>query len=176
MNNHLWKNLRSIRSILVVLLIMVFIPLRTAHGAPANFVKVPNVLNIPKDQALASLKNAGLVGTVTTLPVDDPRYNLMVKMQSHKPGDLITKGTVVTLTVLLYAAPPPNLVKVPNVLEISKDQAEMSLQNVGLRSSVKYLPVDNPKYNNMVKIQSHKPGDMILKGTVVTITVLRFPK
>jgi beta-lactam-binding protein with PASTA domain len=176
MNHRLWKNLRSLGSILLVLLLLLLIPSRSVCGVPANFVKVPNVLNIKKDQALVSLKNAGLSGTVTNLPVDDPKYNLMVKMQSHKPGDLIPKGTVVTLTVLQYVAPPSNLVRVPNVLNILKDQAETALKNAGLNSFVSYLPVDNAKYNLMVKMQSHKPGDMIQKGTVVTITVLRFPK
>jgi|GEM_PF-5450006 serine/threonine-protein kinase len=172
------KNLRKYSKIfshlLGVILFIAFNLLTTAYGAPSNLVKVPNVVNVSMDQATQSLKNAGLGVSVKSLPVDNPKYNNMVTLQSHKPGDLVTKNTAITITVLKYT-PPANLVKVPNVLNISMDQATQSLKNAGLGVSVKTLSVDNPKYNNMVKIQSHKPGDLVQKGTVVTISVLRFP-
>ncbi|MBA4395497.1 MAG: hypothetical protein C0407_18250 [Desulfobacca sp.] len=175
MRNNLWKYVQTLGSFLFVMFLIIFIPLKPVYGVPANFVKVPNVLNISMDQAVQSLRNAQLGSTVKYLPVDDPKYNNMVKIQSHKPGDMLPKGTVVTLTVLKYTSPPP-MAKVPNVLNISMDQAVQAISHAELRSTIKYLPVDNPKYNNMVKMQSHKPGDMIPKGTVVTLTVLQFHK
>ena len=82
--------------------LMVLFSFTLVYGATSNLVRVPNVIGASKENASRALAGVGLGVAATNLPVDDPKYNNTVKLQSVQPGNMVAKGTMVTITVLQY--------------------------------------------------------------------------
>jgi beta-lactam-binding protein with PASTA domain len=141
---------------------------------PSNLVTVPNLVNRDVRDADAMLANSRLtLGQVTRVPygADDG----IVIRQSPSAGQRVETGARVNVWVAAAEpAPPPNRVKVPDVLRRNVKDAESILLNSGLRlGRVTARPLDAPE--GMVLAQTPSPGQSVERGSPVDVAVAEAP-
>ncbi|WP_434582117.1 Stk1 family PASTA domain-containing Ser/Thr kinase [Carbonactinospora thermoautotrophica] len=126
----------------------------------AEPVDVPQVINMPLDQAMAKLREAGLKGEVVKR-VDVPFVpdNTVVN-QDPKFGRL-PKGSTVKLTV----TKGPELVRVPRVTGMTMAKAKKVLEKLGFQVFELKLPFGGDTVAN----QDPEPGTQRPRGSWVTI-------
>jgi len=126
---------------------------------------IPNVIGLPRVQAMARIKGSGFVARVVKRPSGDvPPDSVFAekpKAGSHAPGK-----TVVTLSV---AVGPP--VTVPGVVGQLAAGATASLRARGL--AVRYAGVFSDKDRGTVLAQSPAAGATAAKGSTVVLRVSR---
>jgi eukaryotic-like serine/threonine-protein kinase len=120
-------------------------------------VEVPQVAGRRFDDARAVLAAAHLQARRTEEFNDIPK-GLVVRTEPAA-GTGATWGS----TVIVVVSKGPDLVVVPNVLGLSKQQAEQRLQEAGLRWSY-YLPI-----GSQVVQQSPQPGERARRGSHVRL-------
>ena len=128
-------------------------------------VPVPNVIGKNRDDAVATLSNAGL--TYMVVSVHSPKPPDTVTGQFPHPGTHVKKGSKVQINV----STGPQPVTVPNVVGQPFDQASSTLQNAGF--GVKRTNVD-----------SNQPADTVVSesptsaapGSTITLSVSKGPK
>ncbi len=133
-------------------------------------VEVPNLIgqNIRNSRVL--LKNIGLdVGNITY--INDENYGIdTIVAQSPIPGSKVSYGKVVDLVVSRGSV---DLVKVPFLEGLNIDNAIKLLRESDLIVG-NILYVENQTYlPNTVISQSLKAGDLVKKGTIVDLTVVK---
>jgi beta-lactam-binding protein with PASTA domain len=129
-----------------------------------SLATVPNVLNLPMEDALARIETAGLTpGNVT--PRDAPGPPDRVLNQSLKPGTRVARGTPLHLGVSQV-----QLVTVPNLLKLSIEDALAAIDTAGLtRGNLTPSPAPGPP--DRVLNQSLKPGMQVARGTPLDLAV-----
>src|SRR2546423_1415893 len=140
-------------------------PDQTAAATAPPQVPVPNVIGKNRDDAVATLSNAGL--TYTVVSVHSPKPPDTVTGQFPHPGTHVKKGSKVQINV----STGPQPVTVPNVVGQPFDQASSTLQNAGF--GVKRTNVD-----------SNQPADTVVSesptsaapGSTITLSVSKGPK
>jgi serine/threonine-protein kinase len=130
----------------------------------AKPVVVPPLIDQREPQAVAAVKNAGLVPDVKRVPTTkaDETY---VFDQDPDAFQKIDKGNAVTIFV---SAGPPK-VKVPSVVGKQSTDATATLGGLGLK--FKLHSVYSDKEPGIVTGQSPKPGTVVEKGSTVTLNV-----
>jgi serine/threonine-protein kinase len=129
-------------------------------------VQVPNVIGKNRDDAVATLANAGLTYTVVSVHSGKPPDT--VTGQFPHPGTKVKKGSKVQINVSSGPQPVP----VPNVVGQSFDQASATLQNAGF--GVKRTNVDSDQPADTVVSQS--PSGSAAPGATITLSVSKGPK
>ena len=128
-------------------------------------VPVPNVIGKNRDDAVATLSNAGL--TYMVVSVHSPKPPDTVTGQFPHPGTHVKKGSKVQINV----STGPQPVTVPNVVGQPFDQASSTLQNAGF----------GVKRTN---VESNQPADTVVSesptsaapGSTITLSVSKGPK
>jgi serine/threonine-protein kinase len=128
-------------------------------------VEVPDVIDLERESAEATLNRAGLGFTIREQESDaDPGT---VIAQDPVGGTVVDKGSRVTLTV----AKEPETVDVPNVVGFSRSTAEDALRDAGLRPVVVEEETDDSAAIDQVLRQSPGPGADVEPRSEVEIVV-----
>lgn len=127
---------------------------------------VPDVTKMDLEKAREVLRASGLRDSVI-----DKRYNAAfpanyVIDQTPSPSLIVKPNRKIYLTVNTSTTPK---VIMPSVLDLSLRNAELQLQNYGLRlGTVSY--VSSPFKNTVIK-QSVEPGTPVERGTVISLVI-----
>jgi serine/threonine-protein kinase len=142
-------------------------------AAASNTVKVPYLIGMMKDNAVASLTSMNLVPDVQEVTSDQPGGTVVD--QNPKSGAEVEPGDKVT--VYVSNAPVETTVKVPAVagLGLTEAQAKARLAQYGLKAKV--VDQDTPDYRPGLCIyQDPAAGDTVKIGSVVQIFIAREPQ
>jgi beta-lactam-binding protein with PASTA domain len=125
-------------------------------------IKIPDVIGDPKQSAIDDLTTAGFEVEVKE-KVDDKVPADHVISVDPKVGTELAKGEKVIL--LVSTGPPP--VKVPNLLCMTRAQAEDALRHVGLKANFQGLSGANKKVVDQQPVaESEAP-----KGSTVDVVM-----
>ena len=137
-----------------------------------ELVTVPRLVGLSENDALAALREAGLVLGSTTEeedPDSDPRT---VLDQSPAPGDEVAPGTAVDITVSVGI----EQVRVPRVVNFSESNALDTIRNAGLEPSIDARQHSIAVGEGFVISQSPAPGELVDPGTTVEIIISLGPE
>jgi len=127
-----------------------------------NLVAVPDVTKKSQAEATNALETAGFVVSVKqTMSETVPKGNVI--SQSPNAGTKLANGSTVTLTV--STGPPP--VKVPNLLCMTRKQAQDALNHAGLKGNFQGLSGDTKR----VVDQDPVAGADVPKGSTVNVVM-----
>jgi beta-lactam-binding protein with PASTA domain len=153
-------------------------------------VAVPAVLGTSREDAVATLKQAGLVAAVFSVPSTAPRG--VVVAQNPQPRSKAPKGSRVRLN--LSQGPPATTqttpttaqattsgstasqaatVQVPRLVGLKQPTAQRRLQELGLRVRTVYVPSTKP--GGTVVAQRPAPGSVAKRGSRVRLNVSNGP-
>ncbi|MDQ0931602.1 Stk1 family PASTA domain-containing Ser/Thr kinase [Streptomyces turgidiscabies] len=139
------------------------VALVVSKGSP---VEVSDVTGSDLADARAELEQAGLKVKVATRTVNSDEFEQgQVAVQSPEGGSEAEQGDTVTLTV----SKGPEMIKVPDVVGDSVDEAKEALEGAG-------FTVEEDRgllglFGDTVKKQSVDGGDTAPKGSKITITI-----
>ncbi|MEU8468334.1 Stk1 family PASTA domain-containing Ser/Thr kinase [Streptomyces sp. NPDC029006] len=138
------------------------IALTVSKGSP---IDVPDVTGENVDDAKQELTDAGLTVRIATGRVNSSYDKGEVAAQSPRDGGKAAEGDTVTLTL----SKGPELIKVPDVVGDSVDDAHQRLEAAGFE-------VDDDRgllglFGDTVKKQSVAGGDRAPEGATITITI-----
>jgi serine/threonine-protein kinase len=122
---------------------------------------VPNVVGKPRDEAVTILNGAGFKASVVEVFSDTVQPGIVAN-QSPSIGKASRDSTIT-----LQVSKGPELVLVPDLNGMDRDQAVAQLEGLGLKASVTRFPGSGKK----VHAQSPSPGSQVRKGTVVRLLV-----
>lgn len=94
-------------------------------------IEVPDVVNLPVEEAQQVLEEKGLKAIITEEYSDEVEEGIVIS-QSEEPGKKVKRGREITLVV----SKGPEMLEVPDVRGKSQDEAEMELQNAGFDNIV----------------------------------------
>ena len=127
-------------------------------------VRLPNLAGVEVSEATAQLEAAGLVVTTTEEFSTEYAEGLVVSSSPAK-GERVAVGSTVALVV--SKGPPP--VEVPYLIDMKRDDAVFTLQQLGLN-----VEVNEPPFTPLNRVISQDPsaGTLIPVGSTVTITII----
>jgi eukaryotic-like serine/threonine-protein kinase len=128
-------------------------------------VEVPDVIDLERESAEATLNRAGLGFTIREEESDSDPGTVIA--QDPVGGTVVDKGSRVELTV----AKEQETVEVPNVVGFSRDTAEDTLRDAGLRPAVVEEETDDPAAVDQVLRQSPGSGADVDPRSEVEIVV-----
>ena len=131
-------------------------------------VTVPNVVNLPYDQASAELRAAGF--DVARIDVDSELAAGVVVDQDPNGGSESSKGSTVTLSV----SKGPTTSAVPDVTTQDYAIAQATLENAGFRTRFVYEDTDDPAMDGIVIAQDPVGGTQAKPNALVTLFVGRY--
>ncbi|MCL6562135.1 MAG: PASTA domain-containing protein [Firmicutes bacterium] len=135
------------------------------HWYNVPTVSVPDVRNLPLDQAQAKLASAGLQPTVAGQSPSNTVAKGRVLYESPAPGTAVKSHQTVTLVL----SSGPFTVVLPNFAGEDLAQAKAALQSLGLKSQVS--EVENPAPAGQVIGQNPPPNQSVAVGSTVELTV-----
>jgi serine/threonine-protein kinase len=135
-------------------------------------VEVPNVDNLPREEALTRLAREGLVTDVVEEFSDTVEEGRVIR--TDPPANTLTPPTTV-IRVVVSLGPEP--VPVPNLRGMTVDQAEQELEALGLRIRVASdtTPVGDPEDVGRIFVQDPPAGTELLPGDTVEVTIGALP-
>jgi beta-lactam-binding protein with PASTA domain len=149
-----------------------------------GLVTVPATIGQSRDDAVASVRGAGLVPKVFLVPSSQPKGTVVT--QAPEPGKRVRGKSNVRLNVSKGVsgggAPPPppppppaptSSVTIPDVTGQLQHVAQRQLNSAGLKAAVVYLASDQPQ--DTVISQSPQPGTTRKRGTRVQLNVALGP-
>ena len=142
----------------------------TRHG---DAILVPNILKMKPFEAEEKLSSMDLgMKIIDTVYIDNMKPGVIVE-QTPEANDDVKSGRVVYVTVNATSRPR---VSMPKLTDCSLNLAKALLKNAGL--VLGKITKEYAEYgNNLVTAQrvsgrSIEPGEKVLKGTVVDITII----
>jgi len=139
----------------------------TVSSGPGQ-VAVPSVDGLGERKATATLTDAGLVVDRVVRQADDTVPEGHVIKTSPAAGTTIDRGTNVTL----FVSSGPRLVKVPNVVNLTKQAAQQTLGDQGFQVVVTEEGSDTADPGTVLR-QDPAAGTAVDPGSTVTIVVAR---
>ncbi|MDX1659385.1 MAG: PASTA domain-containing protein, partial [Nitriliruptorales bacterium] len=136
-----------------------------------ELVAIPDVIGMPRAEALAALRDAGFVPSVGESVFSDEYAEDEVVETDPDPGDLAATGTQVT--VVLSAG--EELVRVPSVVGLIESDAVSQLREDGFDPLI-VREFSDEVADGFVIRQDPEPDREIEKGAEVTIVVSRGPE
>ncbi len=127
-------------------------------------VPVPDIVGKKIANARNSLGDVGLKADVTQKFSDEVKDGSVISVKP-KAGTIVDSGTRVA--VVVSKGPPP--VTVPNLIDMPRQKAVTTLQNLGLR--VKVVEGDFSPLNRVIS-QDPAAGAQVPKGSTVTIRII----
>ena len=130
-------------------------------------VAIPQIANLPKEEALAKLESAGLKTTVVEETSPSVEKNYIIRT-SPAENSRVPAGT----TVEVYVSTGKEITEVPELKNMTTADAQKKLEEEGLKlaTTVKEDNSDTVK-EGLILEQSPSAGSQVSKGTEVTITV-----
>ncbi len=151
-------------SILIILII--FDNIILPYYVSATEYRVPDVVNMHKDEAIRILKELNLNPIVRTSRYDQKFEKDHVMFQNPYPNTLVKEGRRVYLTI----SGGEQTVKMPNLINKTIRDAQITLERVGLvLDSVEN--VESEFLPNTVVEQQYREGTDLYQGTLVSIKV-----
>jgi len=164
-----WMWILAVLAVLLVVLAAVWFAGR--DQAPAEMVRVPGVVGMAQPKAEEAITAVGLeVGRITESPSTTATAGAVMSQDPAK-GDEVEKGSRVDLVV----ATASDLVVVPDVTGMSKDDALQELARAQLKVSTTEAPSDSVPAGDVMS-QSPKAGQQVPPDTEVGIVVSNGPK
>jgi beta-lactam-binding protein with PASTA domain/predicted Ser/Thr protein kinase len=140
------------------------VDIHVSRGPPP--VSVPDVVGKSRDDAVATLSDAGLKPKVFTVPSNKEPNT--VTAQDPLAGTKVVKGSRVRINV----SSGPRPVSVPYVVGLSFDQASAQLQSAGFAVARTNVESDQPA-NTVIR---QEPTGSAAPGSTVTLSVSKGPK
>lgn len=113
--------------------------------------------------ALSTLADAGFEASVTEAYSDDVEAGVIISQEPTSGTGY--RGDTISLKVSLG----PELISVPNVVGMQRDEATNALESAGF--SVKYDEFLGG-YFGTVRLQDPPGGEQVRKGSTITITIV----
>lgn len=136
-------------------------------------VTVPSVVNMTSEEAASTLEAAGFkVGTTKTAYSDTVEKGKVIS-QSPNANTSQESGAIITLTISDGVEPSttPAAVTLPNVVGKMETEAKKTLEDLGLKCSVKYVSSAQNVKDGYVVNQDKAAGSRVATGTTITLTV-----
>lgn len=130
-----------------------------SRGAP---IEVPDVIGDEQSEAAEELREEGLAVEVGQETVHSEEDAGTVAETSPEPGSELGEGDKVTLTL----SKGPELLEVPDVVDMSVDDAEQTLEDAGFSVNVNQI-----FFGDTVWRQSVDGGDEAPRGSEITLWV-----
>jgi beta-lactam-binding protein with PASTA domain/predicted Ser/Thr protein kinase len=150
--------------LIVVLLGILALVARSAMDSGGETLAVPNVVDLPQDEAQRTLQDAGFDVT-TDQDRDDDKEEGVVLRQDPAAGSELEAGKAVTI-VVNSSAPR---VEVPDVVGEQEADATRMLTDLNLKAQAEPQVSDAPI--GEVLSQSPPAGEAVPRGSVVRLTV-----
>jgi beta-lactam-binding protein with PASTA domain/predicted Ser/Thr protein kinase len=143
------------------------VTMRVSRGVEQ--VEVPNLVGQSEDDARNALQDAGLsVGEVTEQESADEEPGTVLE-QDPAAGEQVDRDSSVGLVV---AAEPPD-VAVPDVVDLTEEEATATLEDAGFEVRVRDQPATSPDQEGVVLDQAPDPGEERPEGSTIRIAVGR---
>jgi eukaryotic-like serine/threonine-protein kinase len=143
------------------------VTMRVSRGVEQ--VEVPDVVGGSEDNARSALEGAGLrVGNVTEQESADEDPGTVLE-QDPAAGEQVDRDASVDLVV---AAEPPD-VAVPDVVDLTEDEAVAALEDAGFEVRVRDQPATSPDQEGVVLDQAPDAGEERPEGSTIRIAVGR---
>jgi len=132
-----------------------------SRGLSASKIEMPQLINLPLEEATKRLKAVG-INRIETV-VADANYSRVGQVVNQRPqaGRVTIPSAPV---VLYYAMNDPNVVSVPNVEGMSVQQAYEALRAVGLELKRPWITIVNDP-NQPQGVIEQKPQGFAIRGT-----------
>ncbi|MBV9659689.1 MAG: Stk1 family PASTA domain-containing Ser/Thr kinase [Acidimicrobiales bacterium] len=130
-------------------------------------VTIPSLVGSDPASAGQQLGALGLKVSKTQPEASTSVQSGLVTRTDPPAGTAVAAGTSVTI----YTSSGPPQVKVPNVVGMSRDQADAALTAAGFQDQFTTVPVTNPQQNNAVVSQSPSAGASAPQGSTVQVSV-----
>lgn len=164
----IWKR-KKWAKVILILLIILLVGVGSYQGfkmyTVAQSVEVPQVQNLPVEEAIQILEDAGLVGEASSERYHEEVEEGLVIRQNPVEGTVIPKGSTVRLTVSLGKPK----IKMPSVIHLSEEQARAILKDFTILIEEQYhdtVPA------GMVIAQNPEPDEMVAPDeTQVTLVI-----
>jgi serine/threonine-protein kinase len=137
----------------------------TVHIIPSAGITVPNVLNLPQDEAARTLGDAGFNVQVLTEKSDTVAQGLVIRTDPP-PNTASSRGA----TVRMFVSTGSDKVQVPEVRGQPLLDAMRTVQDRGLKTSV-VEAVSTPGNDGKVIDQNPSAGTNVDPGSTVVLTV-----
>jgi serine/threonine-protein kinase len=143
-------------------------PVNLVVSSGPELVIVPEVEGLPERDAIAALQDIGLRFTTDEEFSSTIARGLVIRSEPAG-GTEVQSGD----TVLLVVSLGPQPVEVPNLVGMTRGQAESTLAGLGLQTNVSATsqPVADPGQDGLVVAQVPSVGASVLPGDIVTITL-----
>lgn len=140
----------------------------SASPAEPTLIEMPRLLNLPLEKAMADLKAAGHLGTVTVSP-NPPPAGAVVRMQDAVGGTEMDARRPLILVVGAPSGPST----MPRLVGQPRARAEMLLHNTGFWRDVKWKTAPAPTRGQGGLVIEQKPdANAPLKaGVEIEVTV-----
>ncbi|MFP4311559.1 MAG: Stk1 family PASTA domain-containing Ser/Thr kinase [Nitriliruptoraceae bacterium] len=137
-----------------------------------ELVAVPRLAGRSENEALALLREAGLVLGTTTEEEDPDSEPRTVLDQVPAPGEEVAPGSAVDVVVSVGIEP----VRVPRVVNFSEDNALDTIRNAELEPSIEDRDYSLAVAEGFVISQDPPPGEEVDPGTTVAIVISLGPE
>jgi beta-lactam-binding protein with PASTA domain len=144
------------------------VDLVVSKGKETVEVEVPDVVGQPYRAAQAELERAGFKVARRTQSDDSVPKGSVIKTAPDS-GEKAEKGS----TVVMYVSTGRETVKVPNVVNLSENDAKRALREAGLRVNVQEGPPEGDIPEGTVFRQLPEADQEVAPGTTVTIFVAK---
>ena len=143
-------------------------PVNLVVSSGPELVIVPEVEGLPERDAIAALQDLGLRFTTDEEFSSTIAKGLVIRSEPAAGTEVLSGDTV-----LLVVSLGPQPVEVPNLVGMTRAQAESTLAGLGLQTNVSATsqPVADPGQDGLVVAQVPSVGASVLPGDIVTITL-----
>lgn len=144
---------------------------------PSGLIAVPNLIGRSESEARKVLSDQAFTFAALTFQDDSSHPAGTVISQQPPPGTPMPKGTKIDVVVARSpVATDGSMVLVPNVLGLTSDQADGTLQKLGLVMKEASQNIGQGQSLPLVRKQSPQAGAKVKPGSVVTVTLCSNPK
>jgi eukaryotic-like serine/threonine-protein kinase len=173
-NNTLADVLKHLAVIVVIVALMLFffffvyLPITTNHG---ETIQVPNIKGMKLNEVETLLEDHNLRHFVSDSSYDAGKEPFVVMLQDPAPGSRVKEGRKIYITYNMKT--PPNI-KMPKLIDMSVNNAQMVLKSFGLKlGEIREVPdlAMNSVLKQLVNGKEIAPGAPVAKGSVVDLVV-----
>ncbi len=165
-NKKLYLSLAGIITTGILLLVLLNEVIMPAYTNYDEGVTVPDITQVSLEEAQERLTEYGLRFEIAERRTNSAMPADYVIDQTPSAAKIVKPNRKIYLTVNTTSNPT---VEVPDVVNLSRRNAEIQLQNHGLR--VGTTSYETSRFKTRVLRQSIKAGDVVPEGTVIDLTV-----